>query len=205
MADEKNKQDQDGIVRVKIADLNLDRDNANIGTERGEYMLGYSLENYGAGRSIVVDKNKNVIAGNKTLRKWAEMGAEEVVLIPNDGGKVLVGVLRDDLDLYDEEDPRGRQLAYADNRVGQINLHFDPEQVARDVESGLDLSGMFYDDELDEYEQRSDPEYLDMSQFGIVTNAEIAYRIVIDDLTREEAETLRESMPDSRMEMYRKA
>jgi len=65
--------------------------------------------------------------------------------VDSDGSK-LVAVRRTDLDL--ETDPRARAMAYADNRVGQVDLAWDPSQIAADLEAGLDLSGMFYPEEL---------------------------------------------------------
>ena len=47
-----------------------DSRNANKGTERGLALLDKSLRQYGAGRSILVDKNGRVIAGNKTLYRY---------------------------------------------------------------------------------------------------------------------------------------
>lgn len=82
----------------KIDDLRLDQRNANRGTERGDLMLERSLQKYGAGRSILVDKKGTVIAGNKTLVKAGEIGIEDVVVVQTDGSKI-VAVQRMDLDL----------------------------------------------------------------------------------------------------------
>lgn len=81
----------------KITDLTFDPDNANRGTERGSYMLERSLEKFGAARSIVIDKNGVVIAGNKTLAKAGELGIEDAAVIQTNGEKV-VAVQRMDLD-----------------------------------------------------------------------------------------------------------
>jgi hypothetical protein len=52
---------------VPITQLILDAKNANKGTKRGRELLGDSLEKYGAGRSVVVDRHYRVIARIKTL------------------------------------------------------------------------------------------------------------------------------------------
>jgi len=52
---------------VPISQLVLDEKNANKGTKRGRKLLEESLEKYGAGRSVVVDRHDRVIAGNKTV------------------------------------------------------------------------------------------------------------------------------------------
>lgn len=118
------------IKNVKIDALIPDRSNANKGTQRGRGMLERSLQEYGAGRSILLDKNLRVIAGNKTLEVYGEIGLEDVILIPSDGSK-LVAVQRTDLDLEDE---KARALAYADNRVAELDLSWSVEQLQIDAE-----------------------------------------------------------------------
>ncbi len=114
------------VTETKIAELSLDAANANRGTERGSAMLESSLRQYGAGRSIVVDKAGRVISGNKTLEQAGQIGLEDVIVVQTDGKK-LVAVQRTDLDLADGG--MARALAYADNRVGEVSLDWDPEQL----------------------------------------------------------------------------
>jgi len=130
---------------AKVSDLTPDISNANRGTERGRYALEASLRKYGAGRSILLDKNGRIIAGNKTAETAADVGIDDVVIVQTDG-KQLVAVQRTDLDLDSNE---ARELAYADNRVGQLDLDFDPAQILADLNAGLDLSALWHDDELD--------------------------------------------------------
>ena len=134
-----------------LADLQPDRTNANRGTQRGRGMVEASLRETGAGRSIVVDKDGRIIAGNKTLEAWADIGGE--IEIVRTDGKRLVVVQRDDLDLSDDTGA-ARKLAYYDNRAGQVGLDWDTEQLLADLNAGVDLSGMFRDDELDELLER---------------------------------------------------
>jgi len=130
-----------------IDDLKPDPRNANKGTERGQYMVEHSLEQYGAGRSILADGRGVVIAGNKTLQAAADLGIP-VRVIQTDGRELVV-VQRTDLDLLGDDD-RARLLAYADNRSSEVGLDWDREQVAFDLGEGLDLSGVFHDWELEE-------------------------------------------------------
>lgn len=55
-----------------VADLIPDSQNPNRGTPRGRAMLDRSLRTYGAGRSILTDRDGRVIAGNKTVEQAAE-------------------------------------------------------------------------------------------------------------------------------------
>jgi hypothetical protein len=124
-----------------------DRKNANKGTERGRYMVEASLRETGAGRSILLDKDGRIIAGNKTFEAASDIGLP-VRIVQTDGSE-LVAVQRTDLDL-DDDTGTARKLAYYDNRAGQVGLEWDAEQVLADVSAGLDLSAMFKQDELDE-------------------------------------------------------
>lgn len=133
------------IKRAKLADLKPDQRNANRGTERGRGMIEQSLRQHGAGRSILVDKNGQVIAGNKTLEVAAELNlADEVIVVETDGTQ-LVAVKRTDIDL---DTPQGRALAVADNRTGQVGLDWDTDVLAGLVGEGVDLAGMWTADEL---------------------------------------------------------
>lgn len=134
---------------IKLSDLQPDAHNANKGSERGTYMIRRSLEKLGAGRSIVLDKNGRIIAGNKTAEAAEDIGLDDVIVVRTDGRK-LVAVMREDLDL---DDPAGmaRELAYADNRTGQVSLEWDAGVLSADIENGVDLSDWFTAFELDEF------------------------------------------------------
>lgn len=134
------------------AGLAYDQRNANRGTRRGRELLEHSLQEYGAGRSVLADKNGALIAGNKTLETANRLGLP--VRIIQTAGDELVVVQRTDLDLYDPTDKRGRELAYADNRVGELDLAWDADQLIEDRESGVDL-GRFWTEP--EYELLLDP------------------------------------------------
>ncbi len=123
-----------------------DKKNANKGTERGRYMVEVSLRETGAGRSILLDKDGRIIAGNKTFEAASDIGLP-VRVVETDGTE-LVAVKRTDLDL-DDDTGTARKLAYFDNRASQIGLEWDAEVILSDLNAGLDLSAMFRQDELD--------------------------------------------------------
>lgn len=118
---------------MKITELVPDSKNANKGTLRGLKYLDKSLRQNGAGRSILIDAHNRIIAGNKTASRAADIGLDDVIVVETDGTK-LVAVKRTDLDL--EQGGAARELAYADNWVGQIDLDWDAEQVLADLEAG---------------------------------------------------------------------
>lgn len=137
---------------MDISDLKPDPKNANRGTQRSLSLLDDSLREHGAGRSILIDKNGVIIAGNKTVERAKDIGLNEVTIVQTDGKK-LVAVQRTDLDL--ENDPEARQMAYADNRVGQF-LEWDTETIIDDIEAGIDLSFLFEDNEIEEFREELD-------------------------------------------------
>ena len=102
--------------------LLLDDANANKGTKRGREALAKSLKKYGAGRSVLVDKNGRVMAGNKTVEQARAAGMKQIAVVEVDGS-TLVAVQRNDLDL--KKDKRAKELAVADNRVAEMDLDWN--------------------------------------------------------------------------------
>ena len=108
-----------------LADLTPDGENFNKHTEFGQKLLEDSLRKFGAGRSILVDKAGNIIAGNSTTETAAAIGMEDVIVVPTDGKKLVV-VQRTDLSL---DSPEGRELALADNMTALKGIDLDLAKV----------------------------------------------------------------------------
>lgn len=106
---------------TKVSELIPDDKNFNKGNEYGESLIAKSFQKFGAGRSILLDKNNKVIAGNKSLQKFAEQGLEDVQIVESDGKK-LIAVKRTDIDL---DTPDGREMALADNATAKANIEWD--------------------------------------------------------------------------------
>ena len=116
-----------------------DTHNANKGTHAGAHLLNASIARNGFGRSILVDKHGTIIAGNKTFEQATKLGHDDVRIIPTTGDE-LIAIQRTDLDL--DTDPQARELAYADNRTAELNLAWNPDQLALDLQNptlNLDL------------------------------------------------------------------
>jgi hypothetical protein len=60
-----------------------DTRNANKGTKRGKQMVSASIKEYGTGRSVLVDKNGNILAGNKSVAAASQNGIEDVIVVPS--------------------------------------------------------------------------------------------------------------------------
>lgn len=139
MAEEKVKQ-------TKIDELIPDDKNFNKGTEYGNSLIEKSLRKFGAGRSILIDKNNRIIAGNKTIENASAIGLDDVIVVETDGKKI-VAVKRTDIDLDSKE---GRELALADNQTSAVNFSID-EDVLKDVSDELEIDlgewGITFDEE----------------------------------------------------------
>ena len=123
---QKNTQSDIVVTEATIADLIPDDKNLNQGTQFGQHLIEKSLRELGAGRSLLLDKNNRIIAGNKTTENAAAIDLNDVIIVESDGTK-LVAVKRTDIDLDSE---RGRKLALADNATSAANLEWDEEQMA---------------------------------------------------------------------------
>lgn len=135
------------VTSRKIADYQPDLSNPNAHNERGIQVLDNSLSAVGLGRSIVVDKNGIVLAGNSTQERAIDQGFEDAIEIESDGTQLIV-VRRTDLDLSDDTGNRARQLSYYDNRAAETGIRWDVEQLQMHVDEGLDLSLIFNPDEM---------------------------------------------------------
>ena len=118
------------IIERSIDSLIPDDKNFNKGTEYGDHLMDESLRKFGLGRSILLDKNDRIIAGNKTAEKAAELGFENVLVVETDGN-TLVAVKRKDVDL---DSAKGREFALADNATSKANLCFDTDLIMQEAE-----------------------------------------------------------------------
>lgn len=118
----------------EIKDLKFDDKNFNKHTERGLGLLGQALQKHGAGRSILIDKNNNIIAGNGVVEAAGQIGLDKVKVVETTGDEI-VAVKRIDVEL-DSKD--GREMAMEDNAIASIDLDWDEDL----------LKDSFSDDEL---------------------------------------------------------
>ena len=124
---------------IKISDLQFDDKNYNRHTQFGMSLIEKSLRNNGAGRSILIDKNNRIIAGNGVVETAGQIGLEDVQVVESDGKKIIA-VKRTDIDLDSKE---GREMALADNATASADLEWDMEKLAEAVQD--------YDLELDKW------------------------------------------------------
>lgn len=121
---------------INISELIPDDHNFNKGTQDGAEIMDKSFREHGAGRSILIDKDDRIIAGNKSQKAAIAAGITRVRIIETTGDE-LIAVKRTDITLDSKE---GREMALVDNLSTQVNLAWDPEEVTEmQNEFGLDV------------------------------------------------------------------
>lgn len=108
-----------------INDLHFDDKNFNKHTEFGMSLLEKSLNQFGAGRSVLVDKDNNIIAGNGIVEAAQNVGITKTRVIETDGTELVV-VKRKDVELNSIQ---GREMAFADNATSSVDLDWDEDNL----------------------------------------------------------------------------
>lgn len=109
-----------------ISDLKFDDKNFNKHTQHGMGLLEKSLRENGAGRSILIDKDNNIIAGNGIVEAAGSIGMDKVKIVEVKGDE-LVAVKRTDISLNSR---KGREMALADNATAAEDLSWDNDAIA---------------------------------------------------------------------------
>lgn len=111
--------------KTKISDLKFDNKNANKHTQKGLKLVEKSLQENGFGRSILLDKDNNIVAGNGVIEVAGQIGLENVRIVETDGNEIIA-VKRTDLSI---DSKKGRSLAIADNQTAKAGIDFDIEMI----------------------------------------------------------------------------
>ena len=118
-----------------IKDLKFDDENFNDHTEYGMSLLEKSLREHGAGRSILIDKDNNIIAGNGIVEAAGQIGLEDMQIVETTGDKI-VAVKRMDVSINSK---KGREMAMADNATAAADLSWNMGKIAKATEKyGID-------------------------------------------------------------------
>lgn len=104
-------------------------------------MLVDALQKVGASRSIVIDEDNGILAGNGVVEAASEAGITKLQVVEVDGD-TLVAVRRRGL-----TPEQKRDLAIYDNRTAEL-AEWNIEQLAADLQNGEDLTAFFFSEEL---------------------------------------------------------
>ncbi len=127
---------------TSINNLKHDHKNARKRTDRSAMLIAESLKRYGAARSIVIDEENRILAGNGTLDGAKAAGIKNVRIIDADGDE-LIAVRRVGLT---EDEKVG--LALADNRTSDLS-EWDGAMLHQ-LSEEHDISAWFEKNELDD-------------------------------------------------------
>lgn len=135
-------------TKKENTDIKLDPHNYREHNEHNMGLIKKSLENYKAGRSILVDNTGTIIAGNGTFKAAQELGIK-VKTIETDGTE-LIAVVRKDL-AYDSKERA--ELAIMDNSTSdssEFNIEHLKEDFPIDELLNLGLTAETLELDLDE-------------------------------------------------------
>jgi len=127
---------------TSITSLVSDHKNARRRTDRSSQLIKNSLQKYGAARSIVIDEDNRILAGNGTIQGAKAAGIKNVRIIETDGDEIIA-VKRTGLT---EDEKVG--LALADNRTADLS-EWDQEMLHQ-LSEEHDISDWFSKEDLDE-------------------------------------------------------
>lgn len=144
-----------------ISQLRFDPRNPRRRTPRSADRIVHSLATLGVGRSIVIDEEGQIIAGNGVVEAAGQIGIEKVRVVEADGHEIIA-VRRTNLTPEQKV-----QLAIADNRTGELS-EWDDDVLSALKDEAVELGDWFRPEELDaliekgeqdgieEYEEESD-------------------------------------------------
>ena len=107
-------------------EIKLDKRNYRKHSDKNKDLINKSLKELGAGRSIVIDSENEIIAGNGVYEQAKKLGLKEKI-IETDGTELIV-VKRNDLKTSDE---KRKKLAVSDNSTSDLS-DFDMELLGED-------------------------------------------------------------------------
>ena len=159
--------------QVPLEKLKSDPKNARKRTSQSKYLIEESLRRYGAARSIVIDEETRVLAGNGTIDGAKAAGISNVRVIETDGDEIIA-VKRTGLT---EDEKVG--LALADNRTADLS-EWDANMLHQ-LSQETDISPWFSEDDVDELLGKAELEDIDEDlsddQSGKLTGT---YQILVD-------------------------
>lgn len=138
---------------LHIGDLKPDPKNPRIHGSRNIGQIAYSLQTFGPARSIAIDENNVVLAGNGVVEAAQQIGVEYVRVYdrasgvlsdpPAEGEDYIFAVRISGL-----TEKEKRQYAVADNRTAEL-AEWDTEILEALAAEGVELTDWWFDDELD--------------------------------------------------------
>ena len=154
-------------------------------------MIVDSLHEVGAARSIVIDENGRVLAGNGTVTAAAEVGIERVQIVDADGD-TLVAVRRSGL----TEEQKVR-LGLLDNRTADL-AQWDAHVLAGLADDGVEIGDLFDPVELEALlSAEGEPDWAD-SIGGLPDGEKSPFQQMTITVTNAQAEVVQEAFKQAK-------
>jgi hypothetical protein len=140
-------------------------------------MLDKSISKYGYVTPMTATADGTIIDGNARLEQVGQTLPADPIVIHHDGTRPIIAV-RDDIP--NGETKAARAIAIAANRVGQIDLEWNPEEIASAQCDGVAIEDFFNDDELDELTGDEETEKLSEKELELKPYNKVHILISID-------------------------
>jgi len=134
----------------KLSDFRPQAVNLNKHTQRGMRELARSLEEDGYVAPITVAADGEAIDGSARMETVAEMFGDNVLVVEHDGTRPLV-MVRKDIPTADTD--AARRIALRANRIAQLNLEWDIDELEEVLKDFPVLGSLFSEDEIVELEE----------------------------------------------------
>lgn len=106
-------------------DVNFCSSSFKRSNKQALYLLMCAIKSLGCGRSILVDKQNNVVCGDKVMKAAKEAGVQKVRIIETTGDELIV-VKRTDLSLNSK---KGYELSLVDNSIQENSDSWDVKAI----------------------------------------------------------------------------
>jgi hypothetical protein len=162
--------------------IKFDSKNYRKHSDKNKRIIKKSVDELGAGRSILIDAENEIIAGNGVYEQW---GDKPIKIIETDG-KELIVVKRTDLKPSDE---KRKTLALIDNYASDTS-EFDNDLINEDFDTGV----------LNEWEFAPDESIRDNDEYGtefvMKDGDKSPFQQITFTLADEQAEQIKNSITD---------
>jgi hypothetical protein len=163
---------------LTLAELRADPENRRLHPARNVAMIAASVRAVGAARSIVIDEDGEVLAGNGLVRGAQDAGLTKLHVVDADGDTVIAVRRRG---LTPEQ---MRELAMYDNRAAEL-AEWNAPQLAIDLSTGKPLAPFFSPKELRKFTMGPDPNVADQAVPGthlvVITCTDEAQQVALLD------------------------
>lgn len=135
------------MTKTKLSDFRPQRENANLHTPRGLWMLDEAIAENGWIGGITTAADNEVFDGSARLETAYTRFGEDVepIVVEIDGTRP---VIMKRIDIPTADDPKAKKLSVQANRIASVDLNWDTDVLA-DFHEEIDLSDLFTDKEFD--------------------------------------------------------